>query len=162
MHQTYSPREVEKIASVSAVKQRDLRRRGILASRNTEGHTKYSLPDLAFFMALNALSEQHVPISVAAEMANKAAVGIAALAIDYWMRYVNNKNDTVEPPTPKFHCFYFDTEDRLRDFETGNLTEAYQSQAVEHNNLISSSVVLDMRYLAALIVERVNKPLLVD
>jgi len=162
MHQTFSPREVEKISSVSTVKQRDLRRRGIIAPRSTEGQTKYSLPDLAFFLALNVLCEQNITVSVAAEMANKTAVRIAALALDYWMKYVHQKVENLEPPSPKFHCFYCDEENRIQDFETGDLTQAFHAQVMEHNNLIPALVVLDTRYLAAIILERVNKPLIVN
>lgn len=162
MHQTFSPKEVEIISSVTTVKQRDLRRRGIIAARTTEGQTKYSLPDLAFFLALNVLCEQNITVSVAAEMAGKTAVRIAALALDYWMKYVNQKIENLEPPSPKFHCFYCDADNRIQDFETGDLTEAFHSQAVEHNTLIPACVVLDTRYLAAVILERVNKPLIIE
>ncbi len=162
MHQTFSPKEVERISSVSTVKQRDLRRRGIIAARSTEGQTKYSLPDLAFFLALNALCDQNITVSVAAEMAGKSAVRIAALALDYWMKYVNQKVENLEPPSPKFHCFYCDSENRIQDFETGDLTKAFHGQAVDHNNLIPVCVVLDTRYLAAVILERVNKPLILE
>ncbi|HFC04268.1 MAG TPA: hypothetical protein ENJ55_01065 [Rhizobiales bacterium] len=95
-------------------------------------------------------------------MANKSAVRIAALALDYWMKYVNRKIENLEPPSPKFHCFYCDGENRVQDFETDNLNEAFRVQAVEHNNLIPAFVVLDTRYLAALILERVNKPLIME
>ncbi len=162
MHQTFSPKEVENISSVTTVKQRDLRRRGIIAPRSSQGQTKYSLPDLAFFLALNVLCEQNITVSVAAEMASKIAVRIAALALDYWMKYVNQKIENLEPPAPKFHCFYCDSENRIQDFETSDLTEAFRAQVVEHNNLIPACVVLDTRYLAAVILERVNKPLIVE
>ena len=162
VHQTFSPKEIENISRVSTVKQRDLRRRGIIAPRTEEGQTNYSLPDLAFFVALNALTEQNITVSVAAEMANKAAVRVAALALDYWMRYVSNKTANIEPPTPKFHVFFCDSGNRVQDFETSDLTSAFHAQAVQHNNLIPCSVVLDTRYLAALILERVNKPLTMD
>ena len=160
MHQTFSPKEIEIISSVSTVKQRDLRRRGIIAPRPSKGQTKYSLPDLAFFLALNVLCEQNITVSVAADMANKAAVRIAALALDYWMKYVNQKFENLEPPTPRFHCFYCDSENRVQDFETSDLTEAFRAQVAEYNNLIPAFVVLDTRYLAAIILERVNKPLI--
>jgi len=162
MHQTFSPKEVEKITSVTTVKQRDLRRRGIISPRQTPGQTKYSLPDLAFFLALNFLCEQNITVSVAAEMASKSAVRVAALALDYWMKYVNRKIENLDPPEPKFHCFYCDGENRIQDFETSDLSEAFRTQAVEHNTLIPAFVVLDTRYLAAVILERANKPLIVE
>ena len=99
---------------------------------------------------------------MAAEMANKTAVRIAALALDYWMKYVHQKVENLEPPSPKFHCFYCDEENRIQDFETGDLTQAFHAQVMEHNNLIPALVVLDTRYLAAIILERVNKPLIVN
>ncbi len=160
MHQTFSPKEIENISSVSTVKQRDLRRRGIIAPRSGKGQTKYSLPDLAFFLALNALCEQNITVSVAAEMAGRTAVRVAALALDYWMKYVNRKIENLEPPSPKFHCFYSDSENRIQDFETSDLSQSFHAQAVEHGNLIPVCVVLDTRYLAAVILERVNKPLI--
>lgn len=162
MHQTFSPKEVEIISSVSTVKQRDLRRRGIIARRPDDGQMKFSLPDLAFFVALNALCDQHITVSVAAEMAGKTAVRVAALALDYWMKYANQNTENLEPPNPKFHCFYCDSDNQIKDFETGDLTEALRAQAVEHNNLVPSIVVLDTRYLAALILERAKKPLILE
>lgn len=162
MHQTFSPKEIENISSVSTVKQRDLRRRGIIAPRSGKGQTKYSLPDLAFFLALNALCEQNITVSVAAEMAGRTAVRVAALALDYWMKYVNRKIENLEPPSPKFHCFYCDSENRIQDFETSDLSQSFHAQAVEHGNLIPVCVVLDTRYLAAVILERVNKPLITE
>ena len=159
MDPIFSPGEIGRIAQISPVKQRDLRRRGIIQARTTESHTRYSLEDLGFFMALNSLSEQNVPISGAAEMAGAVAVKIAQLAAEYWTIYIKHSEIGAAPPTPSFHCFYRDSENGLQDFEATDLTKALMDHSAQQDVLISALIVLDTRYLAGLILERAHKPL---
>lgn len=162
MGTTFSPGEIEKIAGISSVKQRDLRRRGILASKEAEGHTRYSLQDLGFFMALNALTQQNVPVSHAAEMATRVANKIARLAIEYWTIYVKHADVQAAPPLPNFHCFYRDDKSQLHDLEASDISETLDAHSRQKDVLIAALVVLDTRYLAALILEKANRPLTRD
>jgi len=160
---TFTPAAAARITGVSAVLQRDWRRRGYLPS--VPGHARFSTVQLAEIWVMGLLAERGIGPQQSKGMAFSAAMRIAAfahLSASAWDGAVPPDRQRAEfareglstPHIPRFLLWLPDGPAGFAD------TLTFFDEAKYPQNNIGAVVVLDLRALGNLLVERAGKPLI--